>query len=363
MRYLVVEYIPSGHRLVYLRLLAEHILRTGHEVILGVSAEVLESAEFKLHLGKFPGNVQTSVTQLKPLHPRKLRQWGTSLGADHVIVPDGDIVAIKAGLSLQKKSRVLLTALVMRDPRWESPASFLRTLKGRFKYALLHRAERGGTRIVWLREPLFVEKPGELAAVDPFISTQTWRTISENAAALRIALKMDHDTFWFGVTGAISRRKNLPLVVDALSELARRNPNLAVGLAVVGGIAPDAGVSKEQILERLESEGIACVVADALITNDEMNAVVQAMDAVVMAYSTHSPNSTLGKAYVLGTRLVAAGPPSIRTFARNVGAFQGPLSVDALAANFQRAMASERPQPHHDALSASDFSTAVVGKT
>ncbi len=103
---------------------------------------------------------------------------------------------------------------------------------------------------------------------------------------------------------------------------------------------------------------------DRLLTNDEINVVVAAADTVIMAYSTHSPNSTLGKAYVLGTSIVAAGSRSIHRFVRNVGFdLVSPLEVNAIAENLTLAMDRAAPPRHPGALSAIEFADQLLDRS
>jgi len=251
----------------------------------------------------------------------------------------------------------------MRDPRWEAPASPSRKAKNLFKLALANGVgRRRGVRVVWLREPLHRPAGAEEVAIDPFIADGSWEEIQAEAAKVRMQLQSTSPSFWFGVVGALSGRKNIPLILNAIAEVASTTPRPDIGFAAIGPLSGDDGVTEAFLLDACANAGVACWVDNRVLTNFEMNAAVSALDAVVMAYSSYSPNSTLGKAYVLGTRLVAAGPPSIRRFVRQIGVgWESELSRPALAASLTKAAAAVAPETHHNDISSVDFAAAVLG--
>lgn len=336
-RVLIVEPRVSGHLLVYVRVLAERALAQGDQVILALCHDALNTREFRFHLGTLAPSV-TVVSAALPLTGSNLTELAQATRAEVVIVPHGDELAARFGVPLTSAPRVPTHLLVMRDPRWEQHPSPVRAARSRLKLALLRRASRRrAVELLWLRGPFAPVVPGEMHVVDPFIADGTTSEIIQAGEVFRKTLPRP-SAFWFGVTGAVSRRKNLGLVVSSLLEVKRADPAADVGLAVVGPIDDDV---KQIFLEGqadLDRQGVHTWFDDRMLSNREMNDVVAGLDAVVMAYSTNAPNSTLGKAYVLGTTIVSAGSPPFQRHTDAVGGETAGLDVVELADAMRRAV-------------------------
>ncbi len=358
---LIAEERHSGHLLQYVRILVERALHYGEHVHVALSAATLTTPEYQLHLSELASRISIHVLTA-PLTPSRLLKLADTIGADHIVVPHGDELAVRFARGPRVAKGRVVTLLIMRDPRWELPTTPSRTIRGLAKLSFTALSRLGSrVRIVWLREPLHVAAKGESFAVDPFISYASEEQITAESALLR-------DTWptaahWFVITGGITPWKNLPLVLEAFARMDEEK-RARCGLAVIGPIRHDSGVSSGSLRESAEAMGLTCVVDDRLLTNDEINVVVAAADTVIMAYSTHSPNSTLGKAYVLGTSIVAAGSRSIHRFVRNVGFdLVSPLEVNAIAENLTLAMDRAAPPRHPGALSAIEFADQLLDRS
>lgn len=361
-RYLIIEPRSSGHLLVYVRILATYARDHGHSVTLALSPEAFQSQEMTLHLGNVAESTIVAAARVL-LSPRGIARLSRQVDADFVIVPHADEMAPRMvfGLGYRGVGRVRL--LIMRDPRWEFPTPLRRHLRNAIKRVLLGIASRlPRVELVWLRQPSFVSASSELFAIDPFIADGSWGEIQSEGDRLRKALQLEPGVFWFGMTGAITGRKNLKMVLEALAILREHRPSDRIGFAVVGPIMASAGETASSIRSECDRIGIDCRVEDRLLSNFEMNGVVVALDAIVMAYSSFSPNSTLGKSWVLGTRLVAAGPPSVQGFVRSLGVgLWSELASTAIAANMGHCLDIQAPGDRHDALTADAFAAAVLG--
>ncbi len=361
-RFLIVEPRSSGHLLVYVRVLAQYARNQGNSVRIAVSPEAFSSDEMKQHLSEMAGD--TIVADARTLlSPRGIELLSVQESADFVIVPHADEVAPGFAVRLGYRGAGRARLLIMRDPRWERPAPMRRRLRNGLKRALLIIASRlSRVDLIWLRQPNYLPVARELFAIDPFIADGTWSDIRSEGERLRRKLALDHDVFWFGMTGAITDRKNLPIVLEALGVLAGKRLTQRIGFAVVGPIVSPEGHTEASIRAACERIGIECRVDDRLLSNFEMNGVVDVLDAIVMAYSSYSPNSTLGKSWVLGARLVAAGPPSVQGFVRSLGAgLVSELDANAIAFNMERAMHLERPVSRHGEVTVDEFAAAVLG--
>lgn len=359
---MIVEERSSGHLLVYVRILAQFALDRGDRVVVAMPADVMSSVEFSLHLAPLEGTVEF-IDCSAPLSPKIITGLARTVGADVTVVPHGDEVATRFALAFPSKAVGRTRLLIMRDPRWEYPSAPKRLLRNATKLLLLRIASaRRGLDVIWLREPSFNPRSGSLFARDPFIGQDNREHIEGAARALRAELSMAPEVFWFGMTGGITARKNVPLVLEALGKLRESRPGAEIGFATVGPIDGGSGVTSESIAAECAAMGVAVLVQDRIIENDEMNAVVLALDSVVMAYSSYSPNSTLGKAYVLGTRVVAAGPPSVRRFVRALDAgWDSDLEAESIARSMGSALDSPEPRAHPGAISSAEFCRAVIG--
>ncbi|TFV96960.1 hypothetical protein E4M00_12955 [Leifsonia flava] len=249
----------------------------------------------------------------------------------------------------------------MRDPRWEVPAPLRRRIKNLAKLKLLERASRKrNVTVVWLREPAFASSGTELFAVDPFIADATFAELVADSQRLKKKLDLRPDRLWLCITGAITDRKNVPLVLEALRILAERVGRDQFGLLLFGPVRTTAS-DKAGWIAYADTHNLLIRIEDSLISNREMNAVMLASDISVMAYSTHSPNSTLGKAFALGVRIAVAGPPSVVGFAAKVG--NGATSTLDARGLAEAILATVKftPEVRFDAVSEAKFARSVLG--
>lgn len=360
-RVLIVEPRVSGHLLVYVRLLAERSLERGDQVTLALGHDVVDSREFAFHLAALAPHVAMTAAAL-PLTGPHLTELARAANADLVVVPHGDELAARLGTPLETAPEVPTRLLVMRDPRWDQGLSLVRSARSRLKLLLLRRASRRRfIDLVWLRGPLASTVQGELHVVDPFIADGATTDIIDAGRSLRKALP-GPSAFWFGVTGAVSRRKNLDLVVAGLLEVKRSDPTADIGLAVVGPIDDDVRQMFSDGQAELERHGVHTWFEDRMLTNREMNDIVAGLDAVVLAYSTSAPNSTLGKAYVLGTAIVSAGSATFRQYTEAVGGETAALDVTELADAMRRVVQGRNQDlpTHPDALASRAFADGLL---
>ena len=362
-RVLIVEPRVSGHLLVYVRLLAQRSLDRGDQVTLALCQDAFDSQEFAFHLAALAPSV-TIVVAVLPLTGRRLTEMARTANADVVVVPHGDELAARLGMPLRSTPKISTRLLVMRDPRWDQGqgGGLAMSAKSRLKLMLLRRASRRRrVDLVWLRGPLAEAVPGEVHVVDPFIADGATIDIVRAGESLRETLPQP-SAFWFGVTGAVSRRKNLDLVVASLLEVKQSDPTLDVGLAVVGQIDDDV---QQMFLEgqaTLDRYGVHTWFEDRMLSNRQMNDIVAALDAVVMAYSTSAPNSTLGKAYVLGTTIISSGSTTFQQYAEAVGGETAALDMAELADAMRRAILRRGREMavHPEALASEAFADGLL---
>jgi hypothetical protein len=178
-----------------------------------------------------------------------------------------------------------------------------------------------------------------------------------SVADLSEAWSIGQDRYWFGILGAISLRKNLTVVADALSGIN----NAPLGLLIAGRCDPEALESAKEALQRLEASGAHVRIVDRILDEVELDSAVKLVDAVVLAHSNEGPSGLLGKAAAAGTRIVAAGAKSLRVDAAMIPSIASwsPLQLDSLSRAFEDAL--QRPRPSAlKGLGPADFTGALL---
>lgn len=330
---LIVEPNPTGHRLFYVRLIARAAHSRGDHVAIVLGREVDLDAE-RIHLGQLPEGVAIlrspagSIVELADLAAR--------LDVDIVVVPDGDRLALQLATRLRWSATAQLNLLVMRESAQPSSLAFMTKIKSFIRTTAFSRvAAMRQVRLVILKSAAWHGKSRFRVAIDPVQLTLT----PGAAADFRRRHKVDGDRYWFGVVGAISSRKNLPLIMEALESHTRSS-----GLIVAGQLDDDVSPEVRRKLIALAERGLA-VVVDKLLTDEELDAAVAATDCIVLAHSNEGPSGLLGKAAAIGTRIVAAGAESLRIDLQALPALGEwvPLNVQALSSAFDRAASLPAP--------------------
>lgn len=356
-RVLIVETACAGHHLVYARLLADAALGRGASVAIAATARVVSDARFALHLGDIQGNIQVVEIE-EGVSLGHLQELGRRLDAYVVLVPDA--LPFGSNLLLGKRSRIPeLRLLVMNDPRWKlegtlrpQPTQWAKLL------FLLLVSRRRGQVIYWLRPPGY-QSNDENYVCDPVIIESTTESVKLAASELRKRLEVADDVFWFGLVGGIGDWKNPSMVIEAcIAAQARTGRRL--GLLVIGQWRASLSLADAQ--SALRDGGVAMVTDERNLTNAEINAAIAALDCLVLAYSTHAPNSTAGKAAALGVRVVAAGTPSFRRFAHEITGTNGlHLDHESLVQGMLDSIARESPTPRRG-YGADEFAGPFLAK-
>lgn len=338
---LIVETACSGHHLVYVRLLVEAALGRGDSVAFATTAAVLSDERFVVHLGDLKDRIR--VIRINPTESLKtLQELGSQLGAYAVLVPD----ALPFGANLllgQRLNDPELRLLIMNDPRWRLEGSLNPQPRQLAKLFFLSLAsKRRGQVIFWLRPPGYTSAT-ESFVCDPVVIESRIDTVQSEAAVLRRRLGMSSQVYWFGLVGGIGDWKNPSMVVRAVAT-ANARTKVRLGLVVIGQwrASEDRAVAEDALREG----GVDFVVHEGHLTNSQVNAAVSALDCLVLAYSTTAPNSTAGKAAALGVRVLAAGAPSFRRFAREIAGVHGvPLDHESLVDGMLAATIRPVPMP------------------
>lgn len=327
-RLVIAEDDPNGHRLVYIRHLVEFASDAGAAVTAVVTPNVRDSEQWQLNLDSVSSRIHVHL--VKTIDLASLGRVTKTLGAEHTVVTDGDFLAMRLGAFGRWMGAGTLTVLLMRDPEDEVPETWKRRLVLACKALLLWRARRvAEVNIVGLRSALAQPTGDEAVALDPLERHAT----DADVARLRTEWQLRDDRFWYGVVGAVTARKNLPLVAQAVELAAAADGAASTGLVVGGpcqnGVLRDAGPH----IERLRALGIEVVIVDRVLGPVEFDAAMQAVDCLVVAHSNEGPSAAIARAGMHGVRVVAAGAHSLaRDVTRLPVASWTELDVPAMAA-------------------------------
>lgn len=350
-RILLVEAHTGGHLLVYLRIFVLHCREVGIRPVVALPHHAEGTTEFRNHLADI-----RDVFDLVPLagrvSPAAVRGLALMHGCDRVVIPDAD--PYLTSFSTRRYHGPPISLLVMRDPAWEPTPTLARSLKMAIKVAVINLLKsRRAISVYFLRPPGY-QHPTELFVNDPILATPD----PEGSRALRRALGMSEDRFWFGIAGVITPRKNPALVMEALAAL----PPQTVGLLLAGEVQTAAREQTEQGVTQLQRLGIPVATIERAMSNDELNRAVEAMDCVVVAYSTHAPPSTLGKSIVLGTRCLLAGSPQLRAQAAGLRGIEECDLDEPSISEAMRRLAQTKTGPIYEQAPPTDcFASRLIG--
>ena len=222
----VIIYEPSvrGHRLYYVALLADGAKSRGDAVILAVSAGSTYTAEWAAHMQQISSE---EIVEVGHLDLKGLEKLSYSAFADKMIVPDGDwlVPQLLKGLGWGGRGNLSLVVMRIRAQRNGSIARrwLLSTVKW-FMVLIVNCLPKVNANA--LRSPMWRGRSLLQNVRDPVTikSTPAYRAQASNL------MDNDRSRRWFAVLGAVTDRKNLPMVASALAEL--KSPN--IGLIVAG---------------------------------------------------------------------------------------------------------------------------------
>jgi glycosyltransferase involved in cell wall biosynthesis len=331
---LIVEQNPTGHRLFYVRVLAEAALATGARVVVLLGADPVPEAE-QVHLASVAGRVE--VLRRGPMSQDEVARLSHEVEAHRVVIPDADRFALRLALRRRWEGSGRLSLLIMRESAQPTRVPFVDGLKTRLRTMAFRRVARlRNADLRVLKSAGWTGAAPFPVAVDPVVIASS----DQSAERFREAHRMDGDRYWFAVLGAISARKNLDLIVEALRDVPSR-----WGLLVAGQLDADISEELRDRLRSMVSDGSAIVV-DRLLSDDELDTAVRVADCLVLAHSNEGPSGLLGKAAASGTRVVAAGARSLKHDVEALGGLGEWTDLNAaeVAALLQRATQQPRPR-------------------
>ncbi|TKV57356.1 glycosyltransferase [Nakamurella flava] len=335
---LIVESNPSGHRLSYVRVIADQARSDGHAVRILLGGRCEGHENFGLHLSQYDCVVSFGGENLSI---GEMEQFSLRVNATVVVVPDGDTLLVpllrRAGWSGGGRVRLL----VMRAPRFET-----RGLRRFVKSMVIWVAARARRTTVLTLVSSVEPAPGHHEVRDPA------RLVHDQ----RVAPPDGHHRIL--MIGAITPRKNPELVIDSVALLDRPD----VELVVAGTVANSCARTIAEAPDRLSRSGVKFVHDARPLSDDEFDAYVSSSSVVVLAHSNNGPSGVLAKAALAGVNVVAAGAPSLRADCDVLGngAEWTSLRAPDIAAAIERALATRGAKPF-PAATESEFARKMMG--
>jgi glycosyltransferase involved in cell wall biosynthesis len=298
----LVEPNHLGHRYQYVK----HLVRIVDEPILLTSVGGTATEEFAAYLGDESVETHEPYTSAFP----SAREIAESIAAfahdravDTVVVMDADravkrwwLDAPPAFKGLSKRPRVVF--LFTRYPA---------RLSWRDRLGWAHRVSKAGLALLAmatgsLRRVANLagrddDNPGWVVkrAKDPAICSAHAR----DRDRLRGELELDRGLVLVGILGAISDRKNVPMVAEAVHRLGGDTR-----LLLAGGLTPFVrDWLARQPCEMLE----VLMVRDEYLSNEKLDSYVAACDVVSIAQDNNGPSGIMGKALAAGVPVLTAG--------------------------------------------------------
>ncbi|WP_157557028.1 glycosyltransferase [Microbacterium laevaniformans] len=160
---------------------------------------------------------------------------------------------------------------------------------------------------------------------------------------------------WVGVVGGVGRRKNVDLVARALEALG---PNY--GLVLAGAAEGDESEIFEWTAGAV-ANGTSLIRIPGSIPNARFDAIIRALDCVVIAHSNEGPSGVFAKALSAGVPVVSAGARSLRRDADRAGerASWVPLEATRIAGAIELQSTLAKLPPRSDSVEM--FTRRILG--
>ncbi|WP_139318559.1 glycosyltransferase family 4 protein [Kocuria sp. CNJ-770] len=331
-------YSPNaqGHRFKYVQYLISHIPAEGNEVILLTTSKALQSPNYTVHLTPLAHRFREYI--LDPSAAEDLAHHARALETDLMVDPDGDASVWNQLWRRGWSGPGALSVLVMR-PTGQSRRPAFRFLGTLIKRALIIIANaRHNVNVFELKSSLWDSSADYGGVPDPI-------SFAPDQPSLRSILPLEVDSSpirWVGVVGSLTPRKNIELVLESAGRI--QNPRL--GIILAGKVDSSIKAAVDAKVVQLRQKGTPVLVLDRLLTDGQLDAVLDLLHCVVLAHSNEGPSGILGKAVEAGTYVVAAGAHSLRLDCQKLEAARwSPLEAEALTRSIEAGLDAEVVRP------------------
>jgi len=368
MKVQILEPNPYGHRLYYVRVLAEAL--AGGSVEWLTTPEAAESREAQVHLSHLLDEGSLECVQIDSWQHRHkiLRVLGQ--GERIVVIPDGDrwlpALLWQTLLAFGRPNRAMYRAVCMRPPVRGTGGRKASAAFRAFAKSLLIRsiarlnARRGDVALFSLVDSFGFTDDGVPAGTSPIADPVMPRALPSRAQARR-RLGIDEDVLVVGLLGVIDQRKNPDMVATGCMEAFRHTK----GLLLVAGQVRMQDFPSDAVWQSMALHQIRLL--DRYLSDDEMGAAAAACDAVALLYDNHESSSGVlslaaqaGAAVIVpeGTRLERIAHAGGFGVATGFSASSVARSLEKVSAECERL--SEAAQRASSRLGTSDFVTKLT---
>lgn len=343
-QHIILEPGHDGHRLQYVKLLAEELRRRDELGVLVTTYGCRASREYAVHLESLVARGDLGLmlvaepeggpTDFRGL--RRLCRLAARAAADRgavVTLPDGDRFLLPL-LTLVPRPRA--NVLLMRAWPFASDRRSRAVFVVKRIVASVLRST-GRVQIVCLQNPLDpipIHIRHDRIAHDPIPRLQFTGTRDE----AREVIGLPTERLIVGVIGNLSEHKAIDLVLAAWAQVcanARKPPLLVL-----------AGRTSASIRSLLQEPSIVRLIADDSIriregymSDRDLDALLVAMNVVLLPYPFEASSGTLNRVVQTDTAVIAAGSQTIaRAVGRNGLGISCSLTVDGLARAIETVM-------------------------
>ena len=298
----VLETDPLGHRMQYLRHLHDAVGAARCLVL--TSEAAVRSQEYATHMAEAvpaPVVVSATIDSYRATLEAAIA-WAHEAGAERLVVPDGDRYLTALAALLVRRPRLplevrilLMRTTTIRGPEHVRPATVVKPIL----VQLLRWTPR--VRVLFLTDALGVVTarpgyPGVRPVKDPVV-----RPASETPGghARPAWFPPADERLLVGVFGVITRRKNLPLLVEAL--VAEPDARMVVAGKLEPAVAEF--VENSPAVRSLVAQGRLTVVP-RMLDADELSAALASADVVAVLHDNDSPSGILAEACARYTPVV-----------------------------------------------------------
>jgi hypothetical protein len=353
----VLEPSPAGHRLYYVRVLAEGC---AEPVEWFTTREAAQSVMAEVHLRHLvdAGRLRVHVLDPWPSLSRALRV-ADNAGDDVVVVPDGDrwlphLLRVVAGTGPRATYRLLLLRPELADSVATTRSSQLRRALKRVLVRTVLVAGRGRVQVFGLVDAFGRGAASVLDQVvpvsDPVLPRLGTSTPVHDEPTRGLVV---------GLLGAVDERKSPGLLAAGCREVFQGSLGR---LVVVGGVSPGAA----DLLGAAGLSGEQLSVDDRYVEDDELVRAAASCDVIALLHTNHDSSSgVLALAAQVGRPVLVPRGSRLAATAGDFG-LATELTVDGVASALRRAVA-EAPTLRTAASDASrllgtaDFVTKLTG--